>query len=87
MKYRKKPVVIEAYPISLSMVRHGPAWLLEAFNKGHVRLDPNGMGVVVNTLEGEMKGEFGDMLIKGVKNELYPCKKAIFQATYEFVPE
>jgi hypothetical protein len=37
----------------------------------------------VETLEGTMRGEPGDYLIKGVKGELYPCKPDIFEATYE----
>lgn len=87
MKARKKPVVIEAHPISLDMLRYGPRWVLEAFNKGSVKLHQGGIGVVIGTAEGEMVGEFGDILIKGVAGELYPCKKRIFEATYEVVPE
>lgn len=41
--------------------------------------------VCVKTLEGDMFGEVGDWLIKGVKGELYPCKDDIFQQTYDEV--
>jgi hypothetical protein len=37
----------------------------------------------VITLEGIMTGKEGDYLIEGVKKELYPCDKDIFEATYE----
>ena len=37
----------------------------------------------VKTLEGVMRGNKGDMLITGVKGEKYPCKRDIFDATYE----
>lgn len=39
----------------------------------------------VMTLEGKMRGNKGDYLIKGVQDELYPCAKDIFEATYEFI--
>ena len=37
----------------------------------------------VHTLEGVMRGEPGDWLVKGVKGEFYPCKDDIFKATYD----
>lgn len=38
---------------------------------------------VVKTKEGNMVGQAGDYCIRGVEGELYPCAKAIFEATYE----
>jgi hypothetical protein len=38
---------------------------------------------IVETLEGKMEGKSGDYLIRGVKGELYPCRKDIFEETYE----
>jgi len=45
--------------------------------------------VVLDTLEGDMKANEGDWIIKGVKGELYPCKPDVFEMTYEkaYVPE
>jgi len=40
---------------------------------------------VIVTLEGEMRADLGDWIIKGVKGEFYPCKPDIFEATYEEV--
>jgi len=37
----------------------------------------------VETLEGTMKGNAGDYLIKGISGELYPCKPGIFHKTYD----
>lgn len=41
--------------------------------------------VVLDTLEGDMKANEGDWIIKGVKGELYPCKPDVFKMTYEKV--
>lgn len=41
--------------------------------------------VYIETLEGVMKAEKGDWIIKGVKGELYPCKPDVFEMTYEKV--
>ena len=39
----------------------------------------------IETLEGTMKANKGDWIIKGVKGELYPCKPDVFEMTYEKV--
>lgn len=80
MKYRKKPVVIEAmqwYGRDLSE--------LSAFCcKGLVA----GSGAIwLITLEGPLKISAGDYVIKGVKGEVYPCKPDIFEKTYELCEE
>lgn len=81
-KFRKKPVVIEAWQwdgVATSDQR--PAWL-----RG-VRVDHNEQTMAINTLEGTMIATVGDWIIKGVKGEIYPCKPDIFAATYEAVEE
>ena len=45
------------------------------------------LGVYVETLEGKMLANIGDMIIKGVNGEFYPCKPDIFNKTYEKVEE
>lgn len=40
---------------------------------------------IIHTLEGDMLGKKGDYLITGVHGELYPCKKEIFEETYEII--
>lgn len=89
MKFRKKPVTIEAVQISKRMDITSPDWFAQAVQKNKVVL--HGMGkftrdepwVEIETLEGVMRGNNGDWIIQGVKGELYPCKPDIFEATYE----
>lgn len=82
MKYRKRPVVIDAFQLGL---RESPDWFDEAFKQGIVI--PRFTGVVIKTLEGEMTASIGDWIIRGVVGELYPCRADIFEATYEAVGE
>jgi hypothetical protein len=84
MKFRKKPVVIEAWKID-SGDRNMPSWVF-AGDKVKWR-DGAGTKLEIETLEGIMIGDKGDYLIKGVAGELYPCKPDIFEMTYERVEE
>lgn len=86
MKFRKKPVVVEA-------VQFLP------YRKSYdeiARLAVNGIRTVqilerddglpqlfIDTLEGQMEAKIGDWIIKGISGEIYPCKPDIFNATYE----
>lgn len=90
MKYRKKPVVIEAFRYDGDLKNENgeyniPQWAVEAHDKGTLFFD--GPILKVKTLEGDMVAEVGDYIIKGIKDELYPCKSDIFEATYEEVAE
>lgn len=98
MKFRKKPVVVEAFQMTEERRKDNtdwPEWLNEAWNKkqGEVGAvfpadSPFSNGedeLKVHTLEGKMRVAFGDWIIKGVAGELYPCKPDIFEATYEAV--
>ncbi len=89
MKYRKKPVVIEAFQFeSADYDTDCPAWWSEAMNSGVAwyqgGAEPH---FTIKTLEGEMRAGVGDWIIRGVKGEIYPCKPDIFDATYEAVEE
>jgi hypothetical protein len=84
MKFRKKPVVIEAWKIDIND-REMPVWVF-ADNKVQWR-DGGGTKLEIETLEGIMVGNKGDYLIKGVAGELYPCKPDIFEMTYEPVED
>ena len=81
MKYRKKPVVIDA-------VKWDGGNLSDVSTLGGAReyeqnfLDDD---LIIHTLEGDMKANKGDWIIKGVNGELYPCKPDIFEKTYESV--
>jgi hypothetical protein len=79
VKFRKKPVVIEAVQYNPedsgdAMLRH-----LEGCTGWHM----GDGGILIPTLEGLMTAAPGDWIIKGVKGEFYPCKPDIFDATYE----
>lgn len=81
-KYRKKPVVIEAWRCEAPSKM--PPWLYEAMERGDVRfIDGHVSSVEIKTLEGMMRADPGDWIIRGVKGELYPVKPDIFAATYE----
>ncbi|KUP22405.1 hypothetical protein AWJ19_27695 [Paenibacillus sp. DMB5] len=80
MKYRKKPVVIEAWQNADDT--GWPDWLDDA-DAGR---EPGGV-ILINTLEGVMRADLGDWIIRGIKGEVYPCKPDIFEATYEPVAE
>ncbi len=83
MKYRKRPVVIEAVQwLNRKIVcPPGPLWFAEAEERGVISLA--GTSLAIRTLEGEMTAGVGDWVIRGVKGELYPCRDDIFRMTYE----
>jgi len=90
MKYRKKPVTIEAITFD-QLVDHGKTHggnIVEGFPwsfsyQGNPITHENNDCYLIPTLEGSMRFNRGDMLITGVKGEIYPCKADIFAATYE----
>ena len=43
--------------------------------------------LIIKTLEGNMRAEPGDYIIKGVQGEFYPCKSDIFKETYETIDD
>ena len=95
MKYRKKPVVIEAFQITKERRwdnSEWPNWLNQAWNRqpseGAVWIDlddPEREKLVCGTLEGVHRIDFDDWIIQGIEGELYPCKPNIFEKTYEEV--
>lgn len=87
-KYRKKPVVVEAFKYDKNDREDTigiPKWFLDAVVQRKVIITAD--EVFIKTLEGEMKVSDGDYIIKGIKGEIYPCKPDIFEATYEEVTE
>lgn len=79
--YRKKPVVIEARQLVLENIMSLEQWCGGSI-KG-IKLPIEQRCIDINTLEGEMRAEMGDWIIKGIKGEFYPCKPDIFEMTYE----
>ena len=83
-QYRKKPVVIEAIQLK-DLEIHTLMDLQNFIGLGNDKLLAVSDGVMINTLEGNMKASIGDFIIKGVQGEFYPCKPNIFNLTYEKV--
>jgi len=82
VRFRKKPVVIEAIQWTGENADEVQAFL----HNGHAHAADGwvkGSYVEIGTLEGLMVASIGDWIIRGVKGEHYPCKPEIFAATYE----
>jgi hypothetical protein len=96
MKFRKKPVVIEAFQMTKERRASNtdwPSWLNQAWQleRGtEGSLFPTEAGtrdgtLSIGTLEGNLLVSWNDWIIKGAFGEIYPCKPDIFTATYEQV--
>ncbi|EGT4211845.1 hypothetical protein K9770_18690 [Clostridioides difficile] len=89
-KYRKKPVVIEAFEwLGSAEQKEEPTWIVRAIESGNVWIEQS-LGelsprMYIRTLEGIHEANVGDYIIQGIKGELYPCKADIFRETYEEV--
>lgn len=86
MKYRKKPVIIEAFRMGVDYI---PDWFMDKVTSNEIKLSRNlnETYCYIKTLEGTMKADYGDYIIRGVNGEIYPCKPDIFEKTYERVEE
>lgn len=78
MKYRKKPVFIEAF---IWGVDENPAWAVAALENGTMYIENDTL--FIRTLAGIHQANSGDYIIRGMTGELYPCKSDIFEMTYE----
>lgn len=84
MKYKKKPVEIEA----IQLTKENTCEVLTFCNSPGDIIASNDDGTIsIKTLEGTMVANIGDYVIKGVAGEFYPCKPDIFEATYEPVED
>jgi len=90
-KFRKKPVIIEAFRYAID---GRPDWFDDKVTKNEILTvaDENGAPLsiekywcIIGTLEGNMRGNYGDYIIQGVQGEVYTCKPDIFLQTYESV--
>ncbi len=96
-KYRKKPVVVEAFhlvDLSYYTVKEALKFMGQPVNtyRGfgieqpfdkYMQIVWENNGLVIPTLVGNHLAKVGDYIIKGVKGEFYPCKSDIFEQTYE----
>lgn len=97
MKYRKKPVEIEAERLTAENWHNvlqlfgaeltETGWrlnLTHASPLGDIHYDNGQISALeIHTLEGTMLASYGDYIIKGVRGEYYPCRADIFRETYE----
>ena len=95
MKFRKKPVVIEAVQLTWKtwndvcdflgdiISEENPGRNVETFSDTCGESGPPWIEITIPTLEGNHTAKHGDWIIKGVHGEFYPCKPDIFDATYE----
>lgn len=90
MKYRKKPVVIEAIRIKTDNIDEINAFVenddevaVPFFDNMDTAHKPVLAMFHIHTLEGVMRANIGDWIIKGINGEFYPCKPDIFEKTYE----
>lgn len=94
MKYRKKPVVIEAVQLCKNNTKEVLEFMGQkvdlncdmAFQRWEEYCNSvKNEGLTIHTLEGDIIASIGDYIIKGVNGEFYPCKPDIFDKTYEKV--
>jgi len=89
MKYRKKPIVIEATKLTRNLAESVVSFVglsnIDTYNLGEFSEDSCYINII--TLEGTMTASEGDYIIKGIKGEFYPCKPDIFEASYERVTD
>lgn len=89
-KYRKKPVEIEAMgPLTVENVYEIERWcggraVVEVSPRDHTDVFA---ALDIPTLEGKMRAQCGDYIVRGVQGEFYPVKPDIFEATYEHSDE
>lgn len=92
MKYRKRPVIIEAVQWNglnfkeIEKLAGADIAMLEEVRKPNMDMNIHGdYRLSIRTLEGVMNARKGDYIIRGVNGECYPCKPDIFEKTYEKV--
>lgn len=91
-KYRKKPVVVEAWQLTqesiLASTPKEKQLPLEITQNPKIKIHvtdkiEDSQWAEIETLEGKMIAGANDFIIKGVNGEFYPCKPDIFEKTYE----
>ena len=83
MKFRKKPVVVEAVEWNGSNTVEISSFTGISLNE--ISSAPFVNELIIKTLEGDIHASIGDWIIRGVVGEIYPCKPDIFEKTYEII--
>ena len=88
LKAQKKPVIVEV----CQWTGHNPEEMMTFCGKAahdiyqiNLANMPVEYSLIIKTLEGNMRAEPGDYIIKGVHGEFYPCKPDVFEETYEII--
>lgn len=88
-KFRKKPIVIDAFHVIENNLRDLKSFV-ESFGDKYedhfnfIDEGPDGASLSVKTLEGTSYDvKPGNFIIRGINGEYYPCQSDIFQKTYE----
>lgn len=76
--YKKNPVEIAA----VQLTPNNEIAIVDWMNSAGLVASHDGTDIYIQTLEGLMRAEVGDFIIRGIKGEFYPCKPDIFEATY-----
>ena len=86
-RFRKKPVEVEAWEFTREALKSTDSWVRLYGNELHLISQYAGevLYIEIDTLEGTMRANLGDFIIKGIQGEFYPCKPDIFKATYEAI--
>lgn len=79
MKYREKPIAIEAVQFTGNNINY----ITHTLDMSENDYGYEDFELYIHTLEGKYKADIGDYIIKGVKGEFYPCKPDIFELTYD----
>ena len=83
MKYRKKPIIIEAIQWTGFNINEVRQFMKPKYPAMSHEVKPNCL--IISNLEGNYYASLGDWIIKGIKGEFYPCKPDIFEETYEHI--
>jgi len=92
MRYRKKPVIIDAFQFMGHDTGLEPDWFVEAVNAGKIvrnrteKIEGSDW-LEIKTLEGSMVANRRNWIIRGIKGEIYSCQPDIFEQSYEAVDE
>ena len=88
-KYRKKPIIVDAVKVKDVLKYAKTNWkelnwfIKENYETGKIAIAND--RILINTEEGNMTAGKDDYILRGQKGEIYPCKKKIFEDTYERV--
>lgn len=90
LKARKKPVEIECVQwtgANVSEIMSFCGSVAHDIYQINLANMPVEYSLIIKTLEGNMRAEPGDYIIKGVHGEFYPCKPDVFKETYEIIDD